>query len=119
MSKYVELITKEGTPVLHIRLADNFWLRLKGLLGKEGLSPKEGLLLAPCRSVHTIGMKFAIDLVFLDKDNRVLAVYRNVPPGKPGITVKNAAKVLETAAGVTDKFPCPPGAQLHFKTGGA
>lgn len=114
----IELMTPEGKTILRVRLANRFWSRLKGLLGLKDLPPQEGLLLEPCRAVHTIGMKFPIDILFLSKEDLVLAVYQEVPPGRPGITVKNACKVLETAAGVTRSFPCEPGIQLVFKTWG-
>ena len=50
-----------------------------GLLNKASISLEEGMLFERCSSVHTIGMRFAIDIVFLDRSGRVLRVYGNVP----------------------------------------
>jgi uncharacterized membrane protein (UPF0127 family) len=53
--------------------------RLRGLLGRDRLAPGEALLLERCGSVHTFGMRFAIDVVFLDRQRRVVAIHRAVP----------------------------------------
>lgn len=50
-----------------VHLANTFVTRLRGLLGRDTLGPREGLLISPCRDVHTCGMRFPIDIVFLDK----------------------------------------------------
>lgn len=65
-----------------IGLADTFLTRLCGLLGKNGLEPGSGILIRPSSGVHTIGMRFAIDVVGLDKNLRVLKVWRRLPPGE-------------------------------------
>lgn len=85
-----------GTTLLNrVQSANTFWLRLKGLLGRTGLDPEEGLLIEPCNSVHTLGMKFAIAVVFLAADNRVLHLIPDMPPGKLSPVVRGARKVLE------------------------
>ena len=49
-------------------VADTFFRRMRGLLGRDGLPPGEGLLITRCRSIHTLFMRFAIDAIFLDGD---------------------------------------------------
>ena len=82
---------------LEVRRADTFVRRLVGLLRERRPRPRRALWLEPCAFVHTCGMRFALDLVFLDGDARVLAVREQVPPwsivGCPGarVTVELAA----------------------------
>jgi uncharacterized membrane protein (UPF0127 family) len=72
--------------------------RMRGLLGRSDLPPGEGILLRPAGSVHTAFMRFAIDVVFLDRELRVLAVEADVPPWRTRAR-RGAKAVLELAAG--------------------
>ena len=63
-----------------IERADTFWSRLCGLMGRKQLAAQTGLLLEPCPQIHTCFMRFAIDVVFLDGQNRVVAVLENLKP---------------------------------------
>ena len=80
--------------------AVSLWERLRGLLGRAGLGPGNALLIERCGAVHTVGMRFALDLVFLDRSWRVTRVVRNVRPGR--LLVRGgwrAARVVEAEAG--------------------
>ena len=79
-------------------VADTFFPRLRGLLGRRGLAPGEGLLLRPCSSIHMFFMRFAVDAVFLDRDLRVVRVVPNLRPWRLAAS-KGARSVLELAAG--------------------
>ena len=72
--------------------------RARGLLGRETLGPDEALLLRRCRSVHTLGMRFPIDVVLLDRDDLVIRVLP-VRPGRLVLPRPRVRHVLETAAG--------------------
>lgn len=72
--------------------------RRKGLLGREGLSPGEGLWIAPCESVHTFFMRFPIDLVYLDRKNRIRKVRSAVGPWRVSACLA-AHSVLELPTG--------------------
>ena len=72
--------------------------RARGLSGRDALAPHEGLLLRRCRSVHTFGMRFAIDAVLLDRDDRVVAIV-TMPPGRILLPRRRVRHVLEVAAG--------------------
>ena len=63
------------------QIADNPFTRIRGLLGRKAISPDEGLLITPCPSVHMIGMKFAIDVLFLTRDDIVTDWVENLPAG--------------------------------------
>ena len=68
--------------VASVHLADTFWLRLKGLLGTAALPEGEGLFLCPCNCVHTCGMRYAIDVLFLDSDGRILKLVQALEKNK-------------------------------------
>jgi uncharacterized membrane protein (UPF0127 family) len=62
-----------------VELANTSATRRKGLLGRDRLSDGEGLWIFPCESIHTFFMRFPIDLVYLDRSNRVKKVRKAVP----------------------------------------
>jgi len=64
------------------RVAARFWPRLRGLLGTSGLAPGDGLLITPCSSVHMFGMGYAIDVVYLDGQDRVAGIDHSLAPGR-------------------------------------
>jgi len=75
------------------------WERARGLLGRELLGPQEAMLLEPCWLVHTIGMRYALDLAFVDAVGRIRKLAYGVGPGRisgnPG-----SRQVIELSAGV-------------------
>jgi uncharacterized membrane protein (UPF0127 family) len=81
-----------------VDLPETWRERARGLLGRGALAPEEGLLLRRCRSVHTFGMRFAIDAVLLDRDDRVVEVVR-LPPGRILLPRPRVRHILEVAAG--------------------
>ena len=80
------------------RVADGPLARMRGLLGRKSLPPGEGILLRPAGSVHTFFMRFPIDVVFLDREGRVVGVEREVPPWRTAAR-RGARAVLELAGG--------------------
>jgi uncharacterized membrane protein (UPF0127 family) len=93
------LVGSDGTLVCERCLvADGFFTRLRGLLGRRELPRDEGLLIIPCSSIHTWFMRFPIDVVFLDRDLRVVRVATDVRPWRLRWG-KGGRRVLELAAG--------------------
>ena len=81
------------------KVARTLFARMKGLIGTKRLPPGEGLLILRCKAIHTFFMSFAIDATFLDRDDRVVKVVRNIKPWHPFVWGgRRAVKVLETAA---------------------
>ena len=76
------------------QIADRGDLRRKGLLGRKSLPSGGGLWIIPCESVHTFGMKFPIDLVYVDRSKRVRKVKSSVPPWRLS-TCLTAHSVME------------------------
>lgn len=82
-----------------IRLADTFWLRLRGLLGRPELQPGEGLWLIPCKQVHMHGMKYPLSIWFLDREGKVCFFLDELKPGESSPYIKEAKTVLEFPTG--------------------
>lgn len=94
--------------------ADTFMRRLVGLLGRDGLEADEALWISPCRGIHTMWMRFAIDAVFLDMDLKVVAVRENVAPWKSTGFIKGASSVLELPEGAIRRTALTIGDQIGF-----
>lgn len=84
----------------NVTIACSFFARMKGLLGREGLEPGESLWIRPCNSIHTIGMKFPIDAVFLDSRNTVVEIKYRLPANRLTGIYYRASSVLELPAGI-------------------
>lgn len=79
-------------------VARTFWQRFKGLMGRKTLPRGEGMLILKCNSIHTCFMRFPIDATFLDRDDNVVKVVRNIRPWRLFVWGgSRAVKVLETA----------------------
>jgi uncharacterized membrane protein (UPF0127 family) len=89
--------------------------RRQGLLGRAGLGQGEGLVLAPCSSVHTAFMRFPLDLVFIDRDGRVLKVSPAVPPWRIRVHWR-AFAVVELAAGAVARTSTTVGDTVELRT---
>ncbi len=83
-----------------IAIADTSMTRLVGLLGKCGLGPGEGLLIVPSQAIHTVAMRFAIDVVFVDRKWQVIHLSPAVAPFRMTGLHWRARSVLELPAGV-------------------
>ncbi|MFG2310808.1 DUF192 domain-containing protein [Streptomyces sp. NPDC048566] len=88
--------------------------RRRGLLGRDGIDG--ALLLAPARSVHTLGMRFPIDVAYLDRASRVLAV-RTMRPGRVGLPRPRARAVLEAEAGAMARWGLRRGVRVTVREG--
>ena len=93
------------------RLADGHWSRFKGLLGRKGLEPGEGLILRPCWSVHMFFMRFPLDVIFIDKEQRVVKAVPNLGVWRMS-AARGAADAIEIAAGTLERCPLSPGDRL-------
>lgn len=92
-------LTYNGSPFpVKVHRASSWWQRAVGLLLERNLRPDQGLWLCPCSSVHTIGMAYAIDVIFLDMDGLVQRVVHNVQPMRLAWSM-GAKSVLELRAG--------------------
>ena len=96
------LIRKNGEPIARVWNANRYFLRLRGLLGRT-IPAGGGLLLTPCNCIHTFGMRYAIDAVYLDSSGLVLRVDQALPAGKAWPVQRGAKRVLELPARIANE----------------
>ena len=101
-----------GGLVLHV--ADSPLARLRGLARLDELPADRGLLLTRTKSVHTIGMRFALDVIWLDRRGAVLRVDHDVQPRKHA-ACRAARSVVEVAAGSGDRFAAALASQVSVQ----
>jgi uncharacterized membrane protein (UPF0127 family) len=97
-----------------IVVADTSEKRRTGLLKHSELAPGQGLWIAPCEAVHTIGMKFAIDVLFLNKKRQVLKIRPNMGRWRMSACLR-AHSVLELPAGTVEATRTQVRDQLEFE----
>ena len=107
LSKQTWLATK-------VRKADNFVTRLVGLLKRTTLGPEEALWLMPSKGIHTIGMKFPIDVVFLNKDHQVVGLVSGMAPYRLSSVHLRSFSVLELPNGTIRKSRTEIGDQFEI-----
>ena len=105
----------KGTVVAErLTVADSVWSRFRGLMGRKELPVGEGLLIRPSTSVHTMFMRFAIDVVFLDRSLRVVKLSLHVKPFRLAAAFRGAHSALELNAGVAAEALLEKGDQLEI-----
>ncbi len=107
--------TRRVELVSHGRVASNVWTRLVGLMGCRRLDRGEALLLRGEQAIHTFGMRIAIDVVYLDREARVLRAVSAMAPSRIGPFVRGARDVLELPSGILDATGTREGDQLVFE----
>ena len=95
-------------------MADTSAKRRTGLLKHSKLDPGSGLWIAPCESVHSFGMKFAIDIVYLDRKKKVRKTRKEMAPWRMSACL-TAHSVLELPVGAIEASGTKPGDQLEFE----
>lgn len=110
-------IQREGAPAIpRVWLADRWWLRMRGLLGRPPLAgdATEGLLIQPCASVHTVGMGYPLDLVFLARNGQVVGMREGLRPWRAAACARAAATV-EFHAGALARLRPRLGETWHWQ----
>lgn len=110
----IKNLTKNTTPAPQTKLADTFFLRLKGLLGTKTLNPGEALLLKNEKSIHTLFMAFSIDIVYIDPAFTVIDLEAEMPPNKLGRYYPQCMYILELPAGTIKATNIEVGDKLDF-----
>ncbi|NLL84246.1 MAG: DUF192 domain-containing protein [Lentisphaerae bacterium] len=101
--------------VVAARRTTNVLERMRGLLGRRQLQAGEALVIEPCSAVHTVGMRYQLDLVFLDREWRVVRFVGGVRPGHLCVAGgRKAWLVVELAAGWVDASVFERGMQLRW-----
>lgn len=83
---------------LKLKVAENWWERCRGLIGRAAPAPGEGLLIPHCNAIHTFFMRYPINAIFLDKHDQVVKKAENIRPWRLWVWGGfKAVKVIETA----------------------
>ena len=94
--------TKNTIVAEHGKIADTAFSRLKGLLGRDGLAAGEALVITQCRSIHMFFMRFAIDVIFVDKNNQAVGLVKRIKPFLMSPYFWRASCAVELAAGTIE-----------------
>ena len=105
-------LLREGEVLASLEVAPTRRARARGLLGRDGIDG--ALMLSPCRAVHTLGMRFAIDVAYCDGNLKVLRVV-TMPRHRLSLPVWRARSVIEAEAGAFARWNLRPGDQLEVK----
>ncbi len=112
LPRTVRVVAGNGSVVCrHCEVAERTIARMRGLLGRDGLGPGEGMLINPAPSVMTFFMRFPIDVVFIDKAQTIVKVVHSLGPWKTA-GAKKAAAALELPAGTAAALDLEPGMSL-------
>jgi uncharacterized membrane protein (UPF0127 family) len=105
-------LTLDGAPLAEVEEARSLAERSRGLLGRDGIDT--GLVLRPASSVHTLGMRFAIDVVYVARSGEVLAV-TTMRPRRMGLPRFRSKWILETEAGRCEQWGIAKGRTLKLQ----
>ncbi len=97
-----------------VRVADSFLARARGLLGTRTLGQGGALWITPCRSIHSIGMRYEFDALFLDRGGAVVGLYRRFPRNRVSALFGRAAGVLELPPGTIEATGTEVGHVVEF-----
>lgn len=106
--------TRGTTLAENAELASSWFERLRGLIGRAGLGPAEGLVIDPCSSIHTFFMAFPIEVLFVGEGNRVLLATQPVAPWRIGPIVSGARYVVELPVGAVSASQTACGDELEL-----
>lgn len=102
--RILKAVKNDSVIIEHVEDASSFFRRFMGLMYRRKLEQDSALLLTPCNEIHTFAMRFAIDVVTLSRDGRVLFIDRAVGPHKIRKKVKNGYMVLELNADAAERL---------------
>ncbi|RZA12902.1 MAG: DUF192 domain-containing protein [Lysobacteraceae bacterium] len=94
--------------------ADSALARMRGLLGRPPLQQGEALLITACSSIHTVGMRYPLDVAFVDAGERVVKLCRNIPPLRAAWSWR-ARDVVEMMSGEIDRIGLKIGDRLEWR----
>lgn len=107
-------IYRNDEPVIgNVWLADSVLTRARGLLARPALQTDQGLAIVPCNSVHTFGMNYSLDIVFIDSTARIIKLYRNLPKWRLALAPR-ASWTLELPAGEIERLNLSLGDKLQW-----
>lgn len=103
----------EDTVRFNVYRTETLWERMRGLLALPALTKSQGLWIEKCHSVHSFGMRYALDLVYLDKRDRIIKIVIDMPPRRCSYAWR-AAAVIELQSGESQRLNLQIGMQGTF-----
>lgn len=97
----------------HVVLADRWWRRLRGLMGRRHWPADHAMVITPCTSIHTWFVRFPIDVIYLDAQGSVLRVVEDLRPWRMSFGPRRTACVVELCGGTLATCPVHPGDVLR------
>lgn len=107
--------TRGTTLASRAERAHSFLARLRGLMFRASLPEHGGLIIEPNNSVHTFWMRFPIDVIFLDREDRVVGLTDAMPPNRPYAGARRARRTIELPAGTIQMSGTQLGDTLHIE----
>jgi uncharacterized membrane protein (UPF0127 family) len=118
LPRIVRIVAGDGIEVCaRCEVAERTIPRMRGLLGRTGLGPGEGMLINPAPSVMTFFMRFPIDVVFIDKTHTIVKIVHSLGPWKTA-GARGSSAALELPAGTAAALDLQPGMSLALADGG-
>src|SRR5437764_3068149 len=105
-------LTRQITLADKAERASTFWSRGRGLMLKPPLPAGGGLIIEPCNSIHMFFMRYPLDILFLDKEGKVIFMYKGIKPWRMGRVVRGAKMAIELPDGVIDNSGTQPGDRI-------
>lgn len=109
-------VSKSSVIAFNLEEARGFFARLRGLIGKASMEDTDGLWMARCWAIHTFGMRFPIDVVFIDGFQVVKKIVIEVCPYRPIVFCSGAEGVIELPAGTIEKAKIQVGDRIEITT---
>lgn len=104
--------TRDQVLADNARRARSYWKRLIGLMGRKALAPGEGLIIDPCSMVHTHWMRFAIDVIYVNKEDVIVGIDHALRPWHIGHFYRKVQYVVELPAGTAHETGAQVGDRL-------
>ena len=115
-SQSIQIVNKTNNAIIagQAKVADTTIKRIVGLLNRKEFSQGEALVINPCSSIHTFFMRFAIDVVFIDRKNKVMRSISNLKPWRLSGICFSAVFCIELPTGTIEKAHINPGDTIYF-----
>ena len=108
-------ITKKLVIAEYAWIADTFYLRARGLIGRPPLRQTEAMIIKPCSAVHSLGMTYPIDVAYVNGDGEICHMLKPLQPNRLGPFVRGARFVIELPAGSLERLGVSIGDVLEVR----
>ncbi len=108
-------ITNKKYILQHVKIANTFFSRLWGLLQQNMQKKSHILILTPCKCIHTFGMSYAIDVIFVSKEGEILKMINDMKPNRCSPVIKNSQYVIEMESSIYLNLGIEEGDQIIFE----